>query len=102
MFFFFLQACGSGGTTAGLALGSRLSGMGARVWAYGVCDDPEYFYSFIQGLLDEAGASQDVVGKRLRARCWQETDTSCRASKKSSIRGMHSSACVLARRRPLL
>lgn len=61
-----VMACGSGGTTAGLALGSRLSGMGARVWAYGVCDDPEYFYSFIQGLLDEAGASQDVVGASAR------------------------------------
>jgi hypothetical protein len=30
-----LQACGSGGTTAGLALGNHLAGYGARVHAYG-------------------------------------------------------------------
>lgn len=44
------KACGSGGTTAGLALGNHLSGYGARVRAYGVCDDPDYFYGFIDGL----------------------------------------------------
>ena len=44
------QACGSGGTTAGLALGNHLSGYGARVRAYGVCDDPDYFYRVIDGL----------------------------------------------------
>lgn len=31
-------ACGSGGTTAGVALGNSLSGMGARVHGFGVCD----------------------------------------------------------------
>ncbi|GAX78921.1 hypothetical protein CEUSTIGMA_g6360.t1 [Chlamydomonas eustigma] len=46
-----VMACGSGGTTAGLALGSHLSGWGARVRAYGVCDDPEYFYHYIDGLI---------------------------------------------------
>lgn len=30
-----LQACGSGGTTAGLALGNHLAGYGAKVHAYG-------------------------------------------------------------------
>lgn len=34
-----LQACGSGGTTAGIALGVHLSGLGLNVHAYGVCDD---------------------------------------------------------------
>lgn len=29
------MACGSGGTTAGVALGNHLSGYGARVRAYG-------------------------------------------------------------------
>lgn len=33
------QACGSGGTTAGIALGNHLAGLGLRVHAYGVCDD---------------------------------------------------------------
>ncbi|KAK9831510.1 hypothetical protein WJX81_004069 [Elliptochloris bilobata] len=55
-------ACGSGGTVAGLALGVRLSGAETRVHAYGVCDDEEYFYDFIDKLLSEAGASRSVVG----------------------------------------
>ena len=38
--------------------------MGARIWAYGVCDDPEYFYTFIQGLLDGIGATQGAIGGR--------------------------------------
>ena len=56
------QACGSGGTTAGIALGNHLSGMGARVHAYGVCDDPEYFYGFIQDILNDMGATPSVIG----------------------------------------
>ena len=36
--------------------------MGARVHAYGVCDDPEYFYDFIQGILDDMGATPSVIG----------------------------------------
>ncbi|GFR47123.1 hypothetical protein Agub_g8810 [Astrephomene gubernaculifera] len=51
------MACGSGGTSAGLALGSHLSSLGARVHAYGVCDTPEYFYNFIDGLFAGLGAS---------------------------------------------
>lgn len=35
------QACGSGGTTAGIALGCHLSGLGLRVHAYTVCDDEQ-------------------------------------------------------------
>jgi 1-aminocyclopropane-1-carboxylate deaminase/D-cysteine desulfhydrase-like pyridoxal-dependent ACC family enzyme len=60
------MACGSGGTTAGLALGNRLSGFGARVHAYGVCDDPEYFYGFIDGILEGMGAGLEVVGAGAR------------------------------------
>lgn len=55
------QACGSGGTTAGIALGNHLSGLGLRVHAYGVCDDPAYFYEFCDGLLAGLGATADVV-----------------------------------------
>ena len=56
------QACGSGGTTAGIALGNHLGGLGLRVHAYGVCDDPPYFYRFCDGLLEGMGATPDVVG----------------------------------------
>ncbi|GAV89531.1 PALP domain-containing protein, partial [Cephalotus follicularis] len=57
-------ACGSGGTIAGLSLGSLLSTLKAKVHAFSVCDSPEYFYNFVQGLLDglEAGVnSHDIV-----------------------------------------
>ncbi|XP_058227878.1 bifunctional D-cysteine desulfhydrase/1-aminocyclopropane-1-carboxylate deaminase, mitochondrial isoform X2 [Rhododendron vialii] len=52
-------ACGSGGTTAGLAIGSWLSELKAKVHAFSVCDDPDYFYEYVQGLLDglQAGVS---------------------------------------------
>ncbi|XXG51332.1 hypothetical protein AAC387_Pa02g5131 [Persea americana] len=45
-------ACGSGGTIAGLALGSWLSKLKAKVHAFCVCDDPDYFYDYVQGLID--------------------------------------------------
>ncbi|XP_077236249.1 D-cysteine desulfhydrase isoform X2 [Tasmannia lanceolata] len=57
-------ACGSGGTIAGLALGSWLSKLKAKVHAFSVCDDPGYFYDYVQGLLDglQAGLnSRDIV-----------------------------------------
>lgn len=57
-------ACGSGGTVAGLSIGSWLSNLKAKVHAFCVCDDPEYFYDYVQGLLDglDAGvSSRDIV-----------------------------------------
>ncbi|KAF8014581.1 hypothetical protein BT93_H0414 [Corymbia citriodora subsp. variegata] len=57
-------ACGSGGTIAGLSLGSWLSAMKTKVHAFSVCDDPDYFYDFVQVLLDglQAGVlSRDIV-----------------------------------------
>ncbi|XP_027124460.1 D-cysteine desulfhydrase 1, mitochondrial [Coffea arabica] len=57
-------ACGSGGTVAGLSIGSWLSNLKAKVHAFCVCDDPEYFYDYVQGLLDglDAGvSSHDIV-----------------------------------------
>nr|CAD1827227.1 unnamed protein product [Ananas comosus var. bracteatus] len=57
-------ACGSGGTIAGLSLGSSLSSLKAKVHAFSVCDDPDYFYDYVQGLIDglQAGVdSHDIV-----------------------------------------
>lgn len=52
------QACGSGGTTAGLALGFHLSGSWLPLSSYGVCDSPEVFYDDIDGLFK--GLGQDT------------------------------------------
>ncbi|CAN6584754.1 unnamed protein product [Malus baccata var. baccata] len=57
-------ACGSGGSVAGLSLASWLSSLKAKVNAFSVCDDPDYFYDYVQGLLDglEAGVdSRNIV-----------------------------------------
>lgn len=53
-----LQACGSSGTTAGLALGAKLAGLAAEVRGYAVCDSPDYFYAEIDGLLQELGYTE--------------------------------------------
>ncbi|KAF7021522.1 hypothetical protein CFC21_034461 [Triticum aestivum] len=45
-------ACGSGGTVAGLALGSQLSSIKAKVHGFFVCYNPGYFYDNVQGLID--------------------------------------------------
>jgi D-cysteine desulfhydrase len=50
------MACGSGGTTAGIALGNYLSGLNLRVSAYMVCDDQGYFEWYIDNLFKELGA----------------------------------------------
>ncbi|CAA6664713.1 unnamed protein product [Spirodela intermedia] len=60
-------ACGSGGTIAGLSLGSWLSKLKAKVHAFSVCDSPDYFYDYVQGLIDglQAGlSSRDLVDIR--------------------------------------
>ncbi|KAL1541959.1 Deoxycytidine monophosphate (dCMP) deaminase [Salvia divinorum] len=57
-------ACGSGGTIAGLALGTWLSGLAAKVHAFCVSDYPDYFYDHVQGLTDGLQAivsSHDIV-----------------------------------------
>ena len=46
-----------------MALGLRLAGHSdVRVHAYGVCDDPDYFYDYIDGLYADLGATPAVVG----------------------------------------
>ena len=63
-----VMACGSGGTTAGIALGAALCpGLGRpTVSAYGVCDSPEYFYEFVGSILSDMNAPvEDVIGRVL-------------------------------------
>ncbi|KFK36095.1 hypothetical protein AALP_AA4G076700 [Arabis alpina] len=57
-------ACGSGGTIAGISLGSWLGTLKAKVHAFSVSNDPEYFYDVFQGILDglQAGVNcRDIV-----------------------------------------
>ena len=58
-----MQACGSGGTAAGMALGLHLSGLGCQLHAMGVCDDPDYFYNYMDGLLKGMGANKETTGE---------------------------------------
>lgn len=60
------QACGSGGTAAGMALGIQLSGLRCKLHAMGVCDDPQYFYDYIDGLLKGMGVDKHIVGESLK------------------------------------
>ena len=59
-------AAGSGGTTAGLALGARLSGHPIRVAAVNVCDDRDYFVAIIDAICRQfnqawlPGTSSDI------------------------------------------
>ncbi|GAB2293215.1 hypothetical protein Dimus_027423 [Dionaea muscipula] len=57
-------ACGCGSTVAGLALGSWLSCLKATVHGFSVCNDPDYFYNYVQCLLDGLSVgvnSRDIV-----------------------------------------
>ncbi|KAM0841520.1 hypothetical protein ACQ4PT_058952 [Festuca glaucescens] len=59
-----IVACGSGGTVAGLALGSHLSTLKTKVHGFSVCYNPGYFYDNVQGLIDglQSGLnSHDIV-----------------------------------------
>lgn len=40
-------ACGSAGSACGIALGVALSELNVKVHAFSVCDDPQYFYDFM-------------------------------------------------------
>jgi len=56
---------GSGGTTAGLALGLALSGLSSRtkLHAFCACDSDEYFYNEIDNLLVNMGLSERFKAK---------------------------------------
>ena len=58
-----VTACGSGGTTAGLAVGTTLSGSGIRVTGYMVCDDEAYFRNHINNeILNKIGFDSEGSG----------------------------------------
>jgi D-cysteine desulfhydrase len=48
-----VHACGSGGTTAGLALGAELAGLPADIACVNVCDDHDYFAAVFARIGDE-------------------------------------------------
>ncbi|KAJ0981213.1 hypothetical protein J5N97_009468 [Dioscorea zingiberensis] len=48
-------ACGSGGTIAGLSLGTKLSSLQVKVHPFSICDSPEYLYNYTQGLIKAKG-----------------------------------------------
>ncbi|KAM0841539.1 hypothetical protein ACQ4PT_058966 [Festuca glaucescens] len=57
-------ACGSGGIVAGLALGSQLSSLKAKVHGFSVCYNSGYFYDNVQGHIDglQSGLnSHDII-----------------------------------------
>ena len=61
------MACGSGGTAAGLALGLHLCpDLNANLHAYGVCDNPEYFYNYMDSILSGMGATHALSGETAR------------------------------------
>jgi len=49
-----IHACGSGGTAAGVALGSSAFGIAPRSDVIAVCDDASYFEGVIRTIIDEA------------------------------------------------
>jgi D-cysteine desulfhydrase len=50
----FVNAIGSGGTTAGLLLGRELLGKrDAQIWSVAVCDDAEYFYREVREMINQ-------------------------------------------------
>jgi D-cysteine desulfhydrase len=61
------HACGSGGTTAGVALGAARHGVAKEVRAIAVCDDAPTFERVIHRIIDEAREIDPSLRLRLRA-----------------------------------
>jgi D-cysteine desulfhydrase len=53
-------ATGSGGTTAGLILGTRLLDLNARIAAVNVCDNRDYFLEAIGSICETAIATYEL------------------------------------------
>jgi len=63
------SACGSGGTTAGMAVGCYLAKYygsdlekSCEVHGYMVCDDEQYFHNYIDGLFEDMELEPRVLG----------------------------------------
>jgi D-cysteine desulfhydrase len=51
-----VHACGSGGTSAGTALGLAVANTADAIWSVPVCDDADYFTRVTNGIVSEARA----------------------------------------------
>jgi D-cysteine desulfhydrase len=60
------HACGSGGTTAGVALGAARFGVAREVRAFAVCDDRDYFERTVGRIVLEARAFDAALGEQAR------------------------------------
>jgi len=63
-----VHACGSGGTSAGIALGAKLYGVAAELIAIAVCDDVAYFEERIGSIMTEAHALRPGLSQPARLR----------------------------------
>jgi D-cysteine desulfhydrase len=61
-----VHACGSGGTSAGVALGAARHGVAARVHSIAVCDDRAYFDATIARITAEAVALDPTLDPNAR------------------------------------
>ena len=61
-----IAATGSGGTQAGLTVGSDLHDLNAKVWGINVCDDEQYFLDKVAQDIDQW---QDWYSGRIDSRC---------------------------------
>lgn len=57
-----VHACGSGGTSAGIALGARRFEVAERVRSVVVCDDAEHFRGVVEKIVAQAMAHGDLDG----------------------------------------
>lgn len=60
------HACGSGGTAAGVALGSALHGVAKETLAFAVCDDRAYFDAVVARITNEAAELVPALDRRVR------------------------------------
>lgn len=63
-----VHACGSGGTSAGTALGARRYGIAPETHAIAVCDDKAYFEGVVGRIIDETVALSPGLDRNARPR----------------------------------
>jgi len=67
-----VHACGSGGTSAGTALGARRHGIAPATHAIAVCDDRAYFEGVVARISDETVALAPELDREARPRIHDE------------------------------